>query len=192
MTPIKFWPTSREPEFGEGAGSLHKSVRPVWVGGNINWLARAVWVVGEGARSLALIRRLRVRPVWVGENVMAREPGAFTRIRKVRPVWVGENVNWLAREPGDSERAITGWRARGTPPCSPTQTGLGRRGSRDIRKGKANAMAREPGDFYTVKTPPSLANPNRSGLAGQGGFPPLARQPVGSRLAREPRDFYVV
>ena len=40
MTPIKFWPTSREPEFGEGAGSLHKSVRPVWVGGNINWLAR--------------------------------------------------------------------------------------------------------------------------------------------------------
>ena len=63
-------------------------------------MARAVWVVGEGARSLALIRRLRVRPVWVGENVMAREPGAFTRIRKVRPVWVGENVNWLAREPG--------------------------------------------------------------------------------------------
>ena len=30
-------------------------VRPVWVGWNINWLARAVWVVGEGARSLALV-----------------------------------------------------------------------------------------------------------------------------------------
>ncbi|MFM7978589.1 MAG: hypothetical protein ACKPKO_04670, partial [Candidatus Fonsibacter sp.] len=53
-------------------------VRPVWVGGNINWLARAVWVVGEGAMSLAVIRRLRVRPVWVGENVMAREDLART------------------------------------------------------------------------------------------------------------------
>ncbi|MFM7987420.1 MAG: hypothetical protein ACKPKO_49720, partial [Candidatus Fonsibacter sp.] len=61
---------SRNSARGPGA----YKVRPV--GGNIKWLARAVWVVGEGARSLALICRLRVRPVWDGENVMAMEQGA--------------------------------------------------------------------------------------------------------------------
>ncbi len=135
MTPIKFWPTSREPEFGEGAGSLQSQTGLV---------RREHKVVGEGglgrrrgSQELGF-GRLRVRPVWVGENVMAREPGAFTRIRKVRPVWVGENVNWLAREPGDSERAITSWRARGDSPLARHHLG--------------SRLAREPGYFYVSQT----------------------------------------